>query len=118
MGTLTSVGGMLPLVLMPGAGSELYRGLGAVVTGGLVVSTLYLNLGAVLLASQAALTGRLHTAAPDDGDDANDDPIPCIRPCAQTVDAGQRNEVMASLALGTAWPCRAVDRLLAQHSCS
>ncbi len=41
MGTLTSVGGMLPLVLMPGSGSELYRGLGAVVLGGLVVSTIF-----------------------------------------------------------------------------
>ncbi len=41
MSTLTSVGGMLPLVLMPGAGSELYRGLGAVVVGGLVVSTAF-----------------------------------------------------------------------------
>ena len=30
---------MLPLVAMPGAGSELYRGLGAVVVGGLLVST-------------------------------------------------------------------------------
>lgn len=41
MSTLTSVGGMLPLVLMPGSGSELYRGLGAVVVGGLVVSTIF-----------------------------------------------------------------------------
>lgn len=41
MSTLTSVGGMLPLVLMPGSGSELYRGLGAVVVGGLMVSTLF-----------------------------------------------------------------------------
>ena len=41
MSTLTSVGGMLPLVLMPGAGSELYRGLGAVVVGGLTVSTVF-----------------------------------------------------------------------------
>ena len=39
--TITSVGGMLPLVLMPGAGSELYRGLGAVVVGGLSVSTAF-----------------------------------------------------------------------------
>ncbi|MGH9749703.1 MAG: efflux RND transporter permease subunit [Candidatus Polarisedimenticolia bacterium] len=36
-----SVIGMLPLVLFPGAGSELYRGLGSVVTGGLIVSTLF-----------------------------------------------------------------------------
>lgn len=38
MSTLTSVCGMLPLVLFPGAGSELYRGLGAVVIGGLAMS--------------------------------------------------------------------------------
>lgn len=41
MTTLTSGFGMLPLVLFPGAGSELYRGLGSVVVGGLVVSTLF-----------------------------------------------------------------------------
>jgi HAE1 family hydrophobic/amphiphilic exporter-1 len=41
MSTLTSVGGMLPLVIVPGSGSELYRGLGAVVVGGLVVSTVF-----------------------------------------------------------------------------
>ena len=35
MSTLTSVLGMLPLVVFPGAGSELYRGLGSVVIGGL-----------------------------------------------------------------------------------
>jgi HAE1 family hydrophobic/amphiphilic exporter-1 len=40
MSTATSVLGMAPLVVMPGAGSELYRGLGAVVLGGLAVSTL------------------------------------------------------------------------------
>ncbi|MGF1447707.1 MAG: efflux RND transporter permease subunit [Pikeienuella sp.] len=38
MSTLTSVMGMLPLVLFPGAGSELYRGLGSVVVGGLSMS--------------------------------------------------------------------------------
>ncbi|MEM1398707.1 MAG: efflux RND transporter permease subunit, partial [Pseudomonadota bacterium] len=38
MSTLTSVFGMLPLVLFPGAGSELYRGLGSVVVGGLGLS--------------------------------------------------------------------------------
>lgn len=41
MSTLTSVGGMLPLVFMPGAGSELYRGLGAVIVGGLSISTVF-----------------------------------------------------------------------------
>jgi HAE1 family hydrophobic/amphiphilic exporter-1 len=41
MSMMTSIGGMLPLVLMPGSGSELYRGLGSVVVGGLLVSTIF-----------------------------------------------------------------------------
>ena len=40
MTTTTTVLGLLPLVLFPGAGSELYRGLGSVVLGGLLVSTI------------------------------------------------------------------------------
>ncbi|MEM1382189.1 MAG: efflux RND transporter permease subunit [Pseudomonadota bacterium] len=40
MSTLTSVFGMLPLVVFPGAGSELYRGLGSVVVGGLSLSAI------------------------------------------------------------------------------
>ena len=40
MSTLTSIFGMLPLVMFPGAGSELYRGLGSVVVGGLALSAL------------------------------------------------------------------------------
>jgi hydrophobic/amphiphilic exporter-1 (mainly G- bacteria), HAE1 family len=39
MSTLTSLVGLLPLVLVPGSGSELYRGVGAVVLGGLALST-------------------------------------------------------------------------------
>ncbi|MCA9228789.1 MAG: efflux RND transporter permease subunit, partial [Planctomycetales bacterium] len=41
MTTLTTVLGLSPLVLFPGAGSELYRGLGSVVLGGLFVSTVF-----------------------------------------------------------------------------
>jgi HAE1 family hydrophobic/amphiphilic exporter-1 len=41
MSSLTSVMGMAPLVLVTGAGSEIYRGLGSVVVGGLAVSTLF-----------------------------------------------------------------------------
>ena len=51
MSTLTSVGGMAPLVLMPGSGSELYRGLGSVVVGGLLVSTVFTLLIVPLLFS-------------------------------------------------------------------
>ena len=39
MTTATTVFGMLPLVFARGSGSELYRGLGAAVLGGLVVSS-------------------------------------------------------------------------------
>lgn len=41
MTTATTVLGLLPLVLFPGAGSELYRGLGSVLLGGLLVSTIF-----------------------------------------------------------------------------
>jgi HAE1 family hydrophobic/amphiphilic exporter-1 len=41
MTVCTTVGGMAPLVLFPGAGSEMYRGLGSVVLGGLIVSTVF-----------------------------------------------------------------------------
>jgi HAE1 family hydrophobic/amphiphilic exporter-1 len=60
----TSVCGMMPLVLFPGAGSELYRGLGSVVVGGLVVSTVFTlflvpALFSLALDAQAALGRRL-----------------------------------------------------------
>jgi HAE1 family hydrophobic/amphiphilic exporter-1 len=41
MSTFTSICGMIPLVFFPGAGSELYRGLGSVVIGGLALSTVF-----------------------------------------------------------------------------
>ena len=41
MSTLTSIFGMLPLLLMPGAGTELYRGMAAVIVGGMAVSTVF-----------------------------------------------------------------------------
>ena len=39
MSAATSIFGMMPLVLVQGAGSEMYRGLGSVLLGGLAVST-------------------------------------------------------------------------------
>ena len=41
MSTLTSIFGMLPLLLVPVAGSELYRGLAAVIIGGMCVSAAF-----------------------------------------------------------------------------
>ncbi|NOY65320.1 MAG: efflux RND transporter permease subunit [Nitrospirae bacterium] len=41
MSAFTSIFGMLPLVVAPGPGSELYRGLGSVILGGLALSTVF-----------------------------------------------------------------------------
>ena len=41
MSTLTSIFGMLPLLLMPGTGSVIYRGLAAVIVGGMCFSTVF-----------------------------------------------------------------------------
>jgi len=41
MSAVTTVSAMLPLVLAPGAGSEFYRGIGSVVVGGLLISTVF-----------------------------------------------------------------------------
>ncbi len=41
MSAFTSIFGMLPLVVSPGPGSELYRGLGSVILGGLAMSTFF-----------------------------------------------------------------------------
>ncbi|MEW6356464.1 MAG: efflux RND transporter permease subunit [Planctomycetota bacterium] len=51
MTTATSVFGMLPLVVAPGSGSEIYRGLGGVVVGGLSVSTVFTLLVVPLMFS-------------------------------------------------------------------
>ncbi len=39
--TLTAIFGMLPLVLVPGPGAEIYRGLGAVIVGGILISHVF-----------------------------------------------------------------------------
>ena len=72
MTALTSVFGMSPLILMTGAGSELYKGLGSVVVGGLLVSTLFtlvlvpalfsLFVGAMQAIRPAAIPGRLQAS--------------------------------------------------------
>ncbi|MBT8079583.1 MAG: efflux RND transporter permease subunit [Gammaproteobacteria bacterium] len=41
MSTLTSLFGMLPLLVVPGSGSEIYRGMAAAIVGGMSVSTLF-----------------------------------------------------------------------------
>jgi HAE1 family hydrophobic/amphiphilic exporter-1 len=64
MSTLTSILGMAPLVLIPGPGSELYQGLGAVVVGGLAASTIFtLILTPVLFSFGYAVTERVRQLA-------------------------------------------------------
>jgi HAE1 family hydrophobic/amphiphilic exporter-1 len=65
MSTLTSIMGMLPLVLIPGEGAELYRGLGAVVVGGLSMSAFL-----TLLTVPPLLRLCLRARAKDDADEA------------------------------------------------
>jgi HAE1 family hydrophobic/amphiphilic exporter-1 len=69
MSTLTSVFGMMPLVIFPGAGSELYRGLGSVVVGGLSLSAILTllivpPLLAVFLPKQAARQAGVEAMTP------------------------------------------------------
>ena len=65
MSVITTVFGMLPLALGGGAGAELYQGLGAVIVGGLLVSTLFtLFLVPVLISlGQDAKLGRFGARA-------------------------------------------------------
>ena len=62
MSTLTSLFGLLPLIVFPGAGSELYRGIGIVVFGGLLLSTVLVLFFIPPL--MAVLMGRLKPQAP------------------------------------------------------
>ncbi len=66
MSTLTSIFGMLPLLLMPGTGSVIYRGLAAVIVGGMAVSTLFtlLLLPSLLRLGEGGQARELHAATP------------------------------------------------------
>jgi multidrug efflux pump subunit AcrB len=62
MSTLTSIFGMLPLLLVPGEGALIYRGLAGVIVGGMAVSTLF-----TLLLLPSLL--RMGKARPSEQDD-------------------------------------------------
>jgi len=67
MSTLTSLFGLVPLVIFPGAGSELYRGIGVVVFGGLglsMLATLIIVPPLLSIALNSRFGGRLqqHTS--------------------------------------------------------
>ncbi len=65
MSTITTVAGLSPLVFNPGAGTELYRGLGAIVLFGLFFSTLVnLTFMPAMLSFVLRLGGGRRRAAP------------------------------------------------------
>ncbi len=68
MSSMTSVMGMAPLVLVTGAGSEIYRGLGSVVVGGLAVSTLFTLFLVPAVFSLTMEARRLFRRDPDHDD--------------------------------------------------
>ena len=66
MSTITTIVGLSPLVFYPGAGTELYRGLGAIVLFGLLFSTIVtLTFMPAMLSLVLDLTRKSHQADPD-----------------------------------------------------
>ena len=59
MSTMTSIFGMLPMMLIPGSGTELYRGMAAVIIGGMLVSALFtlILLPSLLRSGEAGFPG-------------------------------------------------------------
>ena len=72
MSMLTTTFGLLPLVLASGAGSELYRGIGSIVLGGLILSTMFTILLVPALFSLVMDWKLKYASAPA----ANDVPVP------------------------------------------
>ena len=68
MSTLTSLFGLIPLVVFPGAGSELYRGIGTVVFGGLATSAILTLLMVPPLLALALKIEKIKTITNDDED--------------------------------------------------
>ncbi len=62
MSTLTSIFGMLPLALLPGVGSDIYRGLAIVIVGGMIISmffTLILMPSLLRVGEQGGVLARI-----------------------------------------------------------
>jgi multidrug efflux pump subunit AcrB len=68
MSTLTSICGMLPLMLVPGAGSDIYRGLATVIVGGMSVSAVFtlLLLPSILRLGEARQTVKSNQVTPSE----------------------------------------------------
>jgi multidrug efflux pump subunit AcrB len=73
--TLTAIFGMLPLVLIPGAGAEIYRGLAAVIVGGCLISHIF-----TLILIPAML--RIGESETMEGEEPAIEPLPRPKPRA------------------------------------
>ena len=99
MTTIGGLVGLLPLVLAPGAGSELYRGIGAVLLGGLLISTVVTlvfvpSLLSVMIELQQLFSGKKTERSIED-DRSNKLPLQPI-PITETV--SDRERLSSSLA--------------------
>ena len=63
MSTLTSIFGMLPLMIMPGVGSQIYRGLATVIIGGMLISAIFtlILMPSILRLPPVKIVDRLRT---------------------------------------------------------
>jgi hypothetical protein len=110
MTALIGLLGLLPLVISPGAGSELYRGLGSVTLGGLVFSTFFTlffipALFTVCMDAQSGL-GRLFGRRPQAALATVGEPMPreaddrehaaSVAPAAAAVETTVENPVLTS----------------------
>src|SRR6185369_522386 len=98
--------GLLPLVISPGAGSELYRGIGAVLLGGLLVSTIVtlVFVPAMLSLMMEAKQGLLRLLGKTDADDNPTEPTdtPLVFPLPHQPS----NDVAAAAEKRTAIPAK------------
>jgi multidrug efflux pump subunit AcrB len=69
MSTLTSIFGMLPLMIIPGVGSQIYRGLATVIIGGMFVSAIFtlVLMPSILRLPPLELSRLLQRNKPKDG---------------------------------------------------
>jgi multidrug efflux pump subunit AcrB len=74
--TAVSLVGMLPLAVVPGPGSVLYRGLGAVIVGGMTVSTVF---------TLVLLPALLRLGERESGEEVSDEAPPRVTPQLERV---------------------------------
>lgn len=74
--TAVSLVGMLPLAVVPGPGSSLYRGLGTVIVGGMLVSTLF---------TLVLLPALLRLGEREPGDEVTEEAPPHVKPQLERV---------------------------------